>query len=58
MRKIIFDEEELFAIAVFELGNREENATKMSGVLEELTVDPDMRALIVSASEKLKRISD
>ena len=40
MRKITFDEEELFAIAVFELGNREETATKMSGVLEELTVDP------------------
>ena len=30
----------------------------MSGVLEELTEDPDMHALIVSTSEKLKRISD
>ena len=40
MRKITFDEEELFAIAVFEPGSREETATKMSGVLEELTVDP------------------
>ena len=58
MRKITFDEEELFAIAVFEPGNRKETAERMSGVLEELTEDPDMRALIVSASEKLKRISD
>ena len=58
MRKITFDEEELFAIAVFEPGSREETAAKMSGVLEELTEDPDMHALIVSASEKLKRISD
>ena len=58
MRKITFDEEELFAIAVFEPGSREETAAKMSGVLEELTEDPDMHALIVSTSEKLKRISD
>lgn len=58
MRKITFDEEELFAIAVFEPGSREETVTRMSGVLEELTEDPDIRALIVSASEKLKRISD
>ena len=58
MRKITFDEEELFAIAVFEPGSREETAAKMARVLEELTEDPDMHALIVSASEKLKRISD
>ena len=58
MRKITFDEEELFAIAVFGPGSREETAAKMSGVLEELTEDPDMHALIMSASEKLKRISD
>ena len=58
MRKITFDEEELFAIAVFEPGSRKETTAKMSGVLEELTEDPDMHALIVSASEKLKRISD
>lgn len=58
MRKITFDEEELFAIAVFEPGSREETAAKMAGVLKELTEDPDMHALIVSASEKLKRISD
>lgn len=58
MRKITFDEEELFAIAVFEPGSREETAAKMAEVLKELTEDPDMHALIVSASEKLKRISD
>lgn len=58
MRKITFDEEELFAIAVFEPGSRQETAVRMTGVLEALTEDPDMHALIVSASEKLKRISD
>lgn len=58
MRKITFDEEELFAIAVFEPGSRQETAARMTGVLEALAEDPDMHALIVSASEKLKKISD
>ena len=58
MRKIIFDEEELFVIAVFDEKSRHKAVEKMGLVLTELAEDPEMRALLISTMEKLKRISD
>lgn len=58
MRKITFDEEELFAIAVFEPAAREKTVEQMEEVLAELSEDPEMKALLVSVKEKLSRISD
>lgn len=58
MKKITFDEEELFAIAVFSPDTRNNTVRNMSSVLPELAEDQEMHALIHSAMEKLKRISD
>ena len=58
MRKIIFDEEELFVIAIFDEKSRHKAVEKMGLVLTELAEDPEMHALLISTMEKLKRISD
>lgn len=58
MRKITFDEEELFAIAVFEPDTRINTIKRLERVLPELQDDPEMSDLIRSAREKLKKISD
>ena len=58
MKKITFDEEELFAIAVFEPDTRINTIKRLDRVLPELQDDPEMSDLIRSAREKLKKISD
>ena len=58
MKKITFDEEELYAIAVFNMETREKAVTGMEKVLDLMDDDPEMKALLVSVKEKLKRISD
>ena len=58
MRKITFDEEELFALAILEPADRKSMVAKMADILPELKEDPEMHSLILSAMEKLKRISD
>ena len=58
MKKITFDEEELYAIAVFNMESREKAITGMEKVLDLMDDDPEMKALIVSVKEKLKRITD
>ena len=58
MKKITFDEEELFAIAVFEPDTRINTIKRLERVLPELQDDPEMRDLVRSAREKLKKISD
>ena len=58
MKKIPFDEEELYAIAVFNMETREKAITGMEKVLDLMDDDPEMKALLVSVKEKLKRITD
>ena len=58
MKKITFDEEELYAIAVFNMESREKAITGMEKVLDLMDGDPEMKALLVSVKEKLKRITD
>ena len=58
MKKITFDEEELFVIAIFDEKSRNRAVSEMALVLTELAEDPEMHALLVSTMEKLKRISD
>ena len=58
MKKITFDEEEMFVIAVFNPDTRSYTIHIMSEVLPELKDDQDMFDLLLSAMEKLKRISD
>lgn len=58
MRKIYFDEEELLVLSMFETDNREGTIRKLEDILPELGEDPDMEAIVVSAAEKLKLITD
>ena len=58
MRKIYFDEEELLVLSMFETDTREVTIRKLEDILPELGEDPDMEAIVVSAAEKLKLITD
>ena len=58
MRKITFDEEELLVLAIMEPGNRKNTIAMLTKILPEVKDDPDMEVIVVSATEKLKLISD
>lgn len=58
MKKIAFDEEELLVLAVLAPATRRNTIRMLEDVLPEVKEDPDMEAIVVSAAEKLKQISD
>lgn len=58
MRKITFDEEELLVLAVLEPDTRKNTITRLEEILPEVKDDSDMEAIVISAAEKLKRITD
>ena len=58
MRKIVFDEEELLVLAVLEPDTRKNTIARLEEMLPEVRDDPDMEAIVISAAEKLKRITD
>ena len=58
MRKIAFDEEELLVLAVLEPDTRKNTIARLEEILPEVKDDPDMEAIVISAADKLKRITD
>ena len=58
MKKIAFDEEELLVLAVLDPDTRKNTITRLEEILPEVRDDPDMEAIVISAAEKLKRITD
>ena len=58
MRKIVFDEEELLVLAVLEPDTRKNTIARLEEILPEVRDDPDLEAIVISAAEKLKRITD
>ena len=58
MRKIAFDEEEMLVLAVLESDTRKNTIARLEEILPEVKDDPDMEAIVISAAEKLKRITD
>lgn len=58
MRKIAFDEEELLVLAVLEADTRKNMIARLEEILPEVNEDPDMESIVISAAEKLKRITD
>ena len=58
MRKIAFDEEEMLVLAVLEPDTRKNTIARLEEILPEVKDDPDMEAIVISAAEKLKRITD
>ena len=55
---IVFDEEELLVLAVLEPDTRKNTIARLEEILPEVRDDPDMEAIVISAAEKLKRITD
>ena len=58
MKKISFDEEELYVIVVFEPATRAGTIALMEEVLPEVKEDQDMYNLLFSTLEKLKLVTD
>ena len=58
MKKISFDEEELYVIAVFEPATRTGTISLMEEVLQEVKEDQDIYNLLFSTLEKLKLVTD
>ena len=58
MKRIAFDEEELLVLAILEPDTRRNTIHRLEEVLPEIKEDPDLEAIVISAAEKLKRISD
>ena len=58
MKKITFDEEELYAIAVFNPDTRTGTADAMEEVLPLLKDDTEMHALLMNIVKKLRKIPD
>ena len=58
MRKIAFDEEELLVLAILESDTRKNTIARLEEILPDVKEDPDMEAIVISAAEKLKRITD
>ena len=54
----MFDEEELLVLAVMEPGSRKETIARLEEILPEVQDDQDMAGIVISAAEKLKRISE
>ena len=58
MKKIVFDEEEMLVLAVLDPDTRKNTIGMLEEVIPEVKDDPDMEAIVISACEKLKRITD
>lgn len=58
MRKIEFEADEKFVIALFHAESRQKTMEAILEVLPQCREDEEMYSLAVSSAEKLKRISD
>ena len=58
MRKVFFEEDEMRVISMFDTTSREKALAALENVLSFTREDADLSAVVISAVEKLKRISD
>ena len=58
MRKIIFEDDEMRVISMFDTSNREAALTAVEAVIPLTREDTELSAVVVSTVEKLKQISD
>ncbi|MCI6767116.1 MAG: transposon-transfer assisting family protein [Lachnospiraceae bacterium] len=58
MRKIIFEDDEMRVISMFDTSNREAALTAVGAVIPLTREDTELSAVVVSTVEKLKQISD
>lgn len=58
MRKIIFEDDEMRVISMFDTSSRETALDAVEAVIPLTRDDSELSAVVVSAAEKLKQISD
>lgn len=58
MRKIIFEDDEMRVISMFDTENRKTALHAVEAVIPYTREDAELSAVVISAAEKLKQISD
>lgn len=58
MRRIIFEDDEMRVISMFDTSGREKALAAVEAVIPLTREDPELSAVVISAAEKLKQISD
>lgn len=58
MRRIIFEDDEMRVISMFDTSGREKALAAVEAVISLTREDPELSAVVISAAEKLKQISD
>ena len=58
MRKIIFEDDEMRVISMFDTSSRETALAAVQAVIPLTREDAELSAIVISASEKLKQIPD
>ena len=58
MRKIIFEDDEMRVVSMFDTSSRETALAAVQAVIPLTREDAELSAIVVSASEKLKQIPD
>lgn len=58
MRKIVFEDDEMRVISMFDTTNRDTALKAVQAVIPLTREDAELSAIVVSASEKLKQIPD
>ena len=58
MRKVVFEDDEMRVIAMFDTKSREKALSEVEAVIPYTREDSDLSAVVISAAEKLKQIPD
>lgn len=58
MRKVVFEDDEMRVIAMFDTKSREKALSEVEAVIPYTREDSDLSAVVISATEKLKQIPD
>ena len=58
MRKIIFEDDEMRVISMFDTSKRETALAALEAVIPLTREDTELSAVVISESEKIKQISD
>lgn len=58
MRKVVFEDDEMRVIAMFDTKSRKKALSEVEAVIPYTREDSDLSAVVISAAEKLKRIPD
>ena len=58
MRKIMFEDDEMRVIAMFDTSNRQAAQKEIEAVIPFTQDDPELSAVVINTAEKLKQVTD